>query len=59
MAVSAAGCEGYVSTFEHTGRSILDKQIWFAKKALKKLHAAKELKMSVYLYGDTGLGKSE
>ena len=36
----------------------MDKQIWFAKKALKKLQAAKELKMSVYLYGATGFGKT-
>ena len=36
----------------------MDKQIWFAKKALKKLQAAKELRMSVYLYGATGFGKT-
>ena len=36
----------------------MDKQIWFAKKALKKLQAAKELKMSVYLCGATGFGKT-
>ena len=36
----------------------MDKQIWFAKKALKKLQAAKELRMSVYLYGATCFGKT-